>query len=81
LITTLLGALSLPAHQRKPSTYIRLGINGICGLGLCLISLIKFNFDEKMNYLSSPWMIPTLCLVLFFCVVVNHVRLPKRKTH
>ncbi|KAF2274201.1 uncharacterized protein EI97DRAFT_422655 [Westerdykella ornata] len=82
ILTTLLGGLSLPARQRKPSQYIRLGINGSCGLGLCLISLIKFNKDHEANYLVSVWMIPTLCIVYFVCVLANHVRLPgKAKSH
>ena len=82
LIITMLGFLSLPARERKISTYIRLGFNAICGLALCLIATIRFNETEKLNYLTSPWMIPTLCLVYFFCVVVNHVRIPgKSKAH
>jgi hypothetical protein len=82
LLITALGALSLPAHQRKPSTYIRLGIQGLCGVGLCLISTLKYNWDLKSEYLGSAWMIPTICLVLFGCVIAQHVRLPgKDHTH
>jgi hypothetical protein len=33
------------------------------------------------DYLGSAWMIPTICLTLFFCVVVDHVGMPKKKAH
>ncbi|KAF2250693.1 hypothetical protein BU26DRAFT_424254 [Trematosphaeria pertusa] len=81
IITTILGFLSLPASQRRVSQYVRLGVNLVFGVGLCLISTLKYNWDLKANYLSSPWMIPTLCIVYFVCVVVNHISLPKRKMH
>jgi hypothetical protein len=33
------------------------------------------------SYLGSAWMIPTICLTLFFCVVVDHIGMPKKKAH
>ncbi|KAJ4287620.1 hypothetical protein N0V90_012323 [Kalmusia sp. IMI 367209] len=81
IITTVLGFLSLPASQRRLSTYIRLGVNFVFGAGLCLLSTLKFNSNLQENYLSSAWMIPTVCLVYFICVVVNHIRMPRRKRH
>ncbi|KAF2688479.1 hypothetical protein K458DRAFT_440113 [Lentithecium fluviatile CBS 122367] len=81
IITTFLGFLSLPASQKTASQHIRLGINFVLGVGLCLISTIKYNYTNKQNYMWSPWMIPTLCILYFICVVINHVSLPKRKTH
>lgn len=82
LINTFIGGLSLPAHKRRPSEYIRLGVNGLCGLGLCLVSLIKYNWNLKLSYLESAWMIPCLVLTYFLCVIANHVRIPgKSKAH
>jgi hypothetical protein len=81
IINAILGFLSLPKHKHTISNYIRLGINAAAGLGLCLVVLIKYNAQSLDNYMSSAWMIPTICLVMFICVLVNHVRLPKRKVH
>ncbi|KAF2728351.1 hypothetical protein EJ04DRAFT_415106, partial [Polyplosphaeria fusca] len=77
ILTTVLGFLSLPKHERKLSTYIRMGVNGAFGLGLCLVTLIKFDALDEANYLFSAWMIPTICIILFLCVIVNHAHLPK----
>ncbi|KAF2003054.1 hypothetical protein P154DRAFT_487403 [Amniculicola lignicola CBS 123094] len=82
LIMTALGFFSLPASQRKVSSYIRLGFNAAVGIGMCLVSIIKTNEVHEQNYLISAWMIPTLCILLFLCVVANHIRLPfKSKAH
>ncbi|KAF2878548.1 hypothetical protein BDV95DRAFT_475710, partial [Massariosphaeria phaeospora] len=77
IITTVLGFISLPVHQRTLSQRIRLGLNAFFGVGLCLISLLRYNMDLKVNYMSSDWMIPTICMIYFICVVINHVSLPK----
>ncbi|KAF2121199.1 bacterial low temperature requirement A protein-domain-containing protein [Lophiotrema nucula] len=81
LLTTTLAFLSLPARQRRPSEYARLGFNFLCGIGLCLITLIKYNTGNEADYITGSWMIPTLCIVLFVCVIVGHVRVPGRKRH
>ncbi|PSN70736.1 hypothetical protein BS50DRAFT_267022 [Corynespora cassiicola Philippines] len=74
ILTTILGYISLPAHKRRPAEYVRLGINGTAGFALCLLVLIRYNPTNLQNYMGSAWMIPTICLVLFGCVVVNHIR-------
>ncbi|KAF2183930.1 hypothetical protein K469DRAFT_689677 [Zopfia rhizophila CBS 207.26] len=79
VLTTILGFLSLPAHQRRQSEYARLGANMAAGIGLSLIACLRYNDNLQGNYLVSPWMIPTLCLVLFGCVVINHVRIGGKK--
>lgn len=81
LLNAIIGLLSLPVHKRNLSGYIRLGINAAAGVGLCMTTLIRHNETALGNYMSSPWMIPTICIVMFICVLVNHVRLPKRKVH
>ncbi|KAF2627106.1 hypothetical protein BU25DRAFT_411189 [Macroventuria anomochaeta] len=80
LITTL-GFLSLPQHQRGMSTFVRSSICAVIGVALCCISAIRYSEKEMYAYLGSAWMIPTICLAMFICVVVSHVRLPKRKAH
>ncbi|KAF2647659.1 hypothetical protein K491DRAFT_723245 [Lophiostoma macrostomum CBS 122681] len=82
ILITVMGFLSLPGSKRKPSEYARLGINGACGLGLTLISLLKYNANLEGNFLASTGMIPTLMAVYFLCVLANHVRIPGRnKAH
>ncbi|KAF2267613.1 hypothetical protein CC78DRAFT_541554 [Lojkania enalia] len=81
IFTTVIGFISLPAHKRRVSEYIRFAVNLVCGVGLCLVTLIKYNTVAQGNYLGSAWMVPTICIVLFVCVVVNHIRLPKEKEH
>jgi hypothetical protein len=49
------------------------------GIGLCLVSLIRFNQDSMYKFLGSAWMIPTICLTLFVCVISSHIGLPKKK--
>lgn len=49
------------------------------GTGLALVSVIRFDTGAMYNYLGSAWMIPTICLTLFICVVVDHVGAPKEK--
>jgi hypothetical protein len=74
--------LSLPHHKKTASQYIRLGTNVLSGIGLCLLSTIKYNIQLRDTYLSSAWMIPTICLVYFVNVVITHIRIPgKLKGH
>ncbi|KAH7392951.1 hypothetical protein BKA66DRAFT_411624 [Pyrenochaeta sp. MPI-SDFR-AT-0127] len=81
ILTTTLGFISLPKQERRVPAYARFAINAAAGLGLCLISTIRFNDASMYNFLGSAWMIPTICIVLFLCVVLTHVTLPKRKVH
>jgi hypothetical protein len=81
MLTALLGYLSLPQRERRAGVIVRLAITAVAGFALCLVSLVKYNETNMYAYLGSAWMIPTICLTLFFCVIVNHVGLPKRKNH
>lgn len=82
IITVVLGFLSLPPRERRAGTYARMAVTGVAGLGLCLIALVRFNYTLMYRYLGSAWMIPTICLTLFFCVLINHIRVPmKAKAH
>ncbi|KAH7125605.1 bacterial low temperature requirement A protein-domain-containing protein [Dendryphion nanum] len=81
IFSTLIAGLSLPKHERRAVEFIRLGVNMAGGVGLCLVTLIRHNDTSLSNYMASAWMIPTVCLTLFVCVVSNHIRPPKRKAH
>ncbi|KAF2471156.1 uncharacterized protein BDR25DRAFT_223577 [Lindgomyces ingoldianus] len=82
ILTTVLGFLSLPAHQRRGSEYIRLSINFFAGVGVCMIIPLVVHFGDKDgNYISSAWLIPTLCILFFLCVVINVAKVGKEKKH
>jgi phosphatidylserine synthase len=76
VLTALLGYLSLPMDRRRKSTIIRLAVTATAGVGLSLVSLIRFDQSHMYAYLGSAWMIPTICLTLFFCMVVDHIGVP-----
>jgi hypothetical protein len=75
----MLGYFSLTRHQRRAGNLVRLAITAGMGIGLCLVSLIRFSEESMYKFLGSAWMIPTICLTLFVCVVSSHIGLPKKK--
>ncbi|OAL55498.1 hypothetical protein IQ07DRAFT_607828 [Pyrenochaeta sp. DS3sAY3a] len=79
ILTTLLGYISLPPKDRRIAVYARLLINTALGTALCLVSVVRFSQNNLYYYLGSAWIIPTICLTLFVCVVVNHATLPRRR--
>ncbi|KAF2015331.1 hypothetical protein BU24DRAFT_450068 [Aaosphaeria arxii CBS 175.79] len=81
LFITICGFLSLPKSGRRMSEYIRLGANAAFSVGLCLITLLRYNDTSLSNFMMSAWMIPLICIVYFLCVLGNHLRLPGKKTH
>jgi len=56
-------------------------MTGIAGVALCLVSLIQLSETNMYKYLGSAWMVPTICLTLFFCVVVDHIGMPRNAAH
>ena len=78
-----MALMALAPEQRKLSQYIRLGVTTALGVGLCLIpTMSAANNDVQLLYSTSPWMIPTLCIVYFLAVVAIHVKIPgKSKRH
>ncbi|KAF3050833.1 hypothetical protein E8E11_007312 [Didymella keratinophila] len=81
ILITFLGLLSLPKSERRVSVYIRSAICLTFGITLCCLSAIRYDDGQMLKWLGGAWMIPTICLVLFACVIVTHARLPKRKVH
>jgi hypothetical protein len=55
--------------------YFRATANFLMGIGLCFIALITINREEIEEFKGSPWILPTISLVFFFVLVLNH--LPK----
>jgi uncharacterized integral membrane protein len=72
----LIGFISLPASRRHKSEYMRLAVNAVCGLTLCLITLVNTNAVTQERYMESAWMLPVICILLFIDVVAIHARTP-----
>ena len=71
----MIGFLSLEPRKRCKNAYLRLTVNAVSGVGLCLLPLIDTNPMIRDSYLRSSWMLPTICIVLFVSVVSNHLRI------
>lgn len=59
------------ARPRERSNVVRVIINVTIGLGFALVALITLNDDYTMKFLCTPWILPTICLVFFFMLVIN----------
>ncbi|KAK7953080.1 hypothetical protein PG996_013975 [Apiospora saccharicola] len=78
LLMTFFHFLTLPKIRYwKSSEYIRIGIFVSAGLALGLLPLISTDSYREEEYYTSPWVLPTICLVVFFVFVCTHVRKPK----
>lgn len=53
----------------------------LLGIGLALVATMQYNETNELNFLGSSWMIPTICLISFFAVVITHIKKPKKKAH
>ncbi|KAH7068436.1 hypothetical protein BKA63DRAFT_581897 [Paraphoma chrysanthemicola] len=74
MLMAAIGIISLPARRRQKSEYIRLAVNGICGLVLCLITLVHTSAVTQERYLESAWMLPVICIITFIDVLALHIR-------
>ncbi|KAK8029564.1 hypothetical protein PG993_010855 [Apiospora rasikravindrae] len=66
-----------PLPDRGRSEYIRIGLFLSVGLGLGLLPLMSLNEYHSTDYFTSPWVLPTICLAVFFVLVVTHVHRPQ----
>ncbi|KAI0132380.1 hypothetical protein BJ170DRAFT_246355 [Xylariales sp. AK1849] len=48
----------------------------IMGLGLALIVLLASNEQYGLNYLLTPWLLPTICIVFFVVILLSHLPHP-----
>jgi hypothetical protein len=55
-------------------------ITATAGMMLYLISMIRFGGTNMYRYLGRAWMIPDICLMLFFYVVVDQ-SMPGKTAH
>ena len=58
--------------------YVRIGLNMLLALGLCLVTLLGLNENDMDAYNNTPWIMPTICLTFFIVLVVNHLPHPSR---
>ncbi|KAK4160524.1 hypothetical protein QBC43DRAFT_270471 [Cladorrhinum sp. PSN259] len=56
--------------------YLRKFINYLLGFGLCLVPLIGLDPEKAREFKQTPWPLPTICLVFFFILVLNHLPHP-----
>ncbi|CAE7016269.1 LtrA domain containing protein [Pyrenophora teres f. teres] len=69
--------LSLQQEKRHLREYLRLLVMLVTGFTICLICLVGTNKKEQKMYMESAWMLPTICILFFLCVVARHIRRPK----
>jgi hypothetical protein len=48
----------------------------LLGLGLALVDLITKNEERVDNYLFTPWLLPTICIVFFVVLLLTHLPHP-----
>ncbi|TVY43268.1 hypothetical protein LSUB1_G000922 [Lachnellula subtilissima] len=76
LLMNLLNYLSI-SHKSSPrlslGSWLRLAFNTIIGVALCAVAGIA-RTTGAMNYLVSPWVLPTIAIALFSILVVNNIR-------
>ncbi|KAK3318081.1 hypothetical protein B0H66DRAFT_475599 [Apodospora peruviana] len=79
----LLNILFIISRTRNwtPFNYVRKGINFLAGIGLCLISIVvrtpvTEESDQSKMFAYTPWPLPTLLLVFFCILIINHLPHP-----
>ncbi|KAK8054556.1 hypothetical protein PG994_009623, partial [Apiospora phragmitis] len=75
LLMIVLQALTLPRRRRSSFNYIRLSLFVLAGLFLSLFPLISISKDKagEDNFIQGPWVLPTICLVVFVVFVLTHL--------
>lgn len=57
----------------RPWPLARAIINMLLAVGMGLVATLYYSTDNLENYLVSPWLLPTICLVWFTVLVLTHV--------
>ncbi|KAH8681008.1 hypothetical protein BX600DRAFT_445505 [Xylariales sp. PMI_506] len=63
-------------HGWTPFVILRTVFFFLLGLGLALVELINRNVEYSLNYLGTPWLMPTICIVFFVVLVLWHLPHP-----
>lgn len=75
ILMTVLAIISRTTPWKKWSI-IRTVIFFFLGLGMGLVALLHFSPDNAAKFQSTPWMIPTICLVWVLVLFLTHIRNP-----
>jgi len=54
-------------------SWLRLAFNTVLGFALCAIAGIA-RTEAAMNYLASPWALPSVAIALLVILIVNNIR-------
>ncbi|KAK6857912.1 hypothetical protein PG995_005611 [Apiospora arundinis] len=78
LLMTFFHVLTLAKRQWKAYDYVRVGLYAAAGLGLGLIPLMSTpkNVHHVVDFIETPWILPTICLVVFCVFLVTHIHRP-----
>jgi len=78
LMTTLFIIKGPALRHWTMFNFVRKAINYAAGIALCLMSLHTRGdkLDPLTNYMFKPWPLPTITLILFFVLVLNHLPSP-----
>jgi hypothetical protein len=76
ILLTTLFVLTKGRRGWTPFNYFRTALFYLLGIGTCLVLLLKTNDDHATRFMASPWLLPTLCLVMFVVLVLTHLPSP-----
>jgi hypothetical protein len=57
----------------RPWPLARTIINMLFAVGMGLVATLYYSGNSLENYLNSPWLLPTICLVWFAVLVLTHI--------
>lgn len=57
----------------RPWPLARTIINLLLAVGMSLVATLYYSANNLGDYLASPWLLPTICLVWFAVLVLTHV--------
>ncbi|KAH7024376.1 uncharacterized protein B0I36DRAFT_161900 [Microdochium trichocladiopsis] len=66
------------SHRNAVYFYVRTAVFFLLGIGLSLVTLVSLDDNKTSNFLFTPWMLPTLCFVFLFVIILTHVESPSK---
>ncbi|CAJ2512389.1 Uu.00g054040.m01.CDS01 [Anthostomella pinea] len=81
LSLVLMTALHVLTTRRRGWTwfgYMRAALFALMGVALALVDLLSLDDVKGWVFITTPWPLPTLCLVFFSVLVLTHVPCPPR---
>ncbi|KAI0158437.1 hypothetical protein BJ166DRAFT_303595 [Pestalotiopsis sp. NC0098] len=78
-LVLMLMTIMYAVGRRQPWTpfiICRTALFGLMGLALALVELLSKNEERSLNYLLTPWLLPTICIVFFVVLLLTHFPYP-----